>query len=164
MRSRQAILTLGFIMGTLLMSSCVPGVQTVVQAPQFSLRGELQLVSFEPPLLGAGQVVFRVPLEVYNPNDFEASLSRIDFDFFVNNRLALSSAFSEGISLKAKASSPLGLAVTIPLSSGIALISDISNLIAGQQTLFHLDGRVTIDVFGVAKIFAKTTLVSGQVN
>jgi hypothetical protein len=55
---------------SLLLSGCIPSFVPVVQAPSFSVRGELQVVSFEPPLIGRGQVVLRLPMQVYNPNAF----------------------------------------------------------------------------------------------
>ncbi len=144
--------------------ACIPGVQTIVQSPVFSVRGDLQVISFEPPLIGRGEVRLRLPLGVTNPNGFDAYLSRIDFDLIVNDRLAITSAFTEGIQLRANATSPLELDIVIPLSSGLALINDITALVSGQRTRVRLDGRVTLEVLGVLRVFARATLVSTQIH
>lgn len=150
----------------LVLTACLPGLTTVVRAPVFSLRAEVQVISLELPIpfLSAGRVIFRVPMDVYNPNDFEVSLSRIDFDFFLNQRLAVTSSFSEGLALRAQGSTTVPLDIVIPLENGIALIEDISRLMAGQRTAFALDGRVSIEVFGALEVYAKTRLLSGQIN
>jgi hypothetical protein len=149
---------------SLLLSGCIPSFVPVVQAPSFSVRGELQVVSFEPPLIGRGQVVLRLPMQVYNPNAFELSVTRIDFDLLVNNRLAITSSTSQGLTLLAQGSAPFVLDITVPLESGIQLIADIAALTQGQTTTYQLDGSVTATVLNAVQVFAKTTLVSGRVN
>ncbi|MGL4610582.1 MAG: LEA type 2 family protein [Trueperaceae bacterium] len=149
---------------SLLLSGCVPELVPVVQAPGFSVKGELQVVSFEPPLIGSGQVVLRLPMEVYNPNTFELSVTRLDFDLSVNSRVAITSSTTQGLSLVSQGSAPFVLDIAIPLKSGIQLIADIAALRQGQTTSYQLDGSVTADVLNAVQVFAKTTLVSGQVN
>lgn len=158
--------TLGLLLFALVLSSCVPALGPIVQAPTFSIRGEIEMISYELPLplISAGQVTFRVPMDITNPNDFEVFLNRVDFDFNVNNRLAVTGAFTDGVTLVARGSSAVSLDIIIPLESGIALIEDIVAMVAGQATNVSLDGKVTIDVFGAAEIYAKTRLLSGQIN
>lgn len=153
-----------FVVLAFALSGCIPGFAPVVQAPSFSIRGELQVVSFEPPLIGRGQVVLRLPMQVYNPNAFELSVTRIDFDLLVNSRLAITSSTSQGLSLVAQGSAPFVLDITVPLESGLQLIADIAALTQGQPTTYQLDGSVTATVLNVVEVFAKTTLVSGRVN
>jgi LEA14-like dessication related protein len=154
-----------FVVLAFALSGCIPGlVAPVVQAPSFSISGELQVVSFEPPLIGRGQVVLRLPMQVYNPNAFELSVTRIDFDLLVNSRLAITSSTSQGLSLVSQGSAPFVLDITVPLESGIQLIADIAALTQGQPTTYQLDGSVTATVLNVVEVFAKTTLVSGRVN
>ena len=146
------------------LSSCVPGVGAVVQAPEFSVAGELRVLSFSPPLIGSGEVTLRLPLRVYNPNPVRLELSRLDFDFLVNNRLALSSAFTDGFGLAAEGERDLTLDISVPLANGVALVNDIGALVQGAETNYRLDGRVTAEILGVVEVFAKTTLVSGRIN
>jgi LEA14-like dessication related protein len=153
-----------FVILAFALSGCIPGFAPVVQAPSFSISGELQVVSFEPPLIGRGQVVLRLPMQVYNPNAFELSVTRIDFDLLVNSRLAITSSTTQGLSLVAQGSAPFVLDITVPLESGIQLIADIAALTQGQPTTYQLDGSVTATVLNAVEVFAKTTLVSGRVN
>jgi hypothetical protein len=146
------------------LSGCIPGFAPVVQAPSFSISGELQVISFEPPLIGRGQVVMRLPMQVYNPNAFELSVTRLDFDLLVNSRLAITSSTTQGLTLASQGSAPFVLDITIPLQSGIQLIADIAALTQGQATTYQLDGSVTANVLNAIQVFAKTTLVSGRVN
>jgi Late embryogenesis abundant protein len=145
-------------------SSCIPSFVPVVQAPSFSVNGELQVVSFEPPLIGRGQVVLRLPMQVYNPNAFELSVTRLDFDLLVNSRLAITSSTTQGLTLASQGSAPFVLDITVPLESGLQLIADIAALTQGQATTYQLDGSVTATVLNAVQVFAKTTLVSGRVN
>jgi LEA14-like dessication related protein len=153
-----------FVVLAFALSSCIPGFAPVVQPPTFSISGELQVISFEPPLIRRGQVVLRLPMQVYNPNAFELSVTRIDFDLLVNSRLAITSSTTQGLSLVAQGSAPFVLDITVPLESGIQLIADIAALTQGQPTTYQLDGSVTATVLNAVEVFAKTTLVSGRVN
>jgi hypothetical protein len=153
-----------FIILAVVLSGCIPGFAPVVQAPSFSISGELQVISFEPPLIGRGQVVMRLPMQVYNPNAFELSVTRLDFDLLVNSRLAITSSTTQGLTLASQGSAPFVLDITVPLQSGIQLIADIAALTQGQATTYQLDGSVTANVLNAIQVFAKTTLVSGRVN
>ncbi|MCA9835508.1 MAG: LEA type 2 family protein [Trueperaceae bacterium] len=165
MKKQLTYLSLVFFMG-LFLNACVPAFAPVVQPPSFSIRGEVEMVSVQLPLplISKGQVVFRLPMDVYNPNDFDIALNRVDFDFIVNNHLAVTSAFTSGIVVRAKGSSTVPLDVIVPLESGLALATDIAGLVAGQSTSFALDGKVTIDVFGALQVYAKSRLLSGTIN
>lgn len=154
-----ALLTLIFAF-----SGCIPVISAAVRAPTFSINGQLQVVSFEPPLIGRGQVTLRLPMQAYNPNAFELRVTRIDFDLFVNSRLAVTSSTTQGVYLASQSSAPFVLDITVPLASGIQLIADIAALTQGQPTTYQLDGSVTANVLGVIQVFARTTLVSGRVN
>jgi hypothetical protein len=158
----------GFISLTLLLvfalSGCIPVFGPVVQAPSFSINGQLQLVSFEPPLIGRGQVTLRLPMTVYNPNAFELGVTRIDFDFFVNSRLAITSSTTQGVYLVSRGSAPFVLDITVPLQSGLQLLADFAALAEGQPTTYQLDGSVSANVLNAIQVFARTTLVSGRVN
>jgi LEA14-like dessication related protein len=162
---RRLIPQFMFVTLALALSGCIPSfVAPVVQPPSFSVAGELQVLSFEPPLIGRGQVVMRLPMNVYNPNAFELGVTRVDFDLLVNSRLAITSSTTQGLTLVSQGSAPFVLDITIPLQSGIQLIADIAALTQGQVTTYQLDGSVTANVLNAIEVFAKTTLVSGQVN
>ncbi len=162
---RRFLPTVLFTALALTLSGCIPGlVAPIVQAPSFSIAGELQVLSFEPPLIGRGQVVMRLPMQVYNPNAFELSVTRLDFDLLVNSRLAITSSTTQGLTLASQGNAPFVLDITIPLQSGIQLIADIAALTQGQTTTYQLDGSVTANVLNAIQVFAKTTLVSGRVN
>lgn len=166
----KKILSTIFITVTLvvLLPSCIPnlaGTDPVILAPEFRARPEgLQVIDFSPPLIGSGNLVLRLPIDVYNPNSLSLSVSRIDFDFFVNSHLAISSSFSRGFGIEANRTKTFPLDITIPLLSGITLVQDAVNLVGGGYTTYQLDGKVTINILDVVKVFAKTTLLQGSVN
>jgi hypothetical protein len=147
----------------LFIPGCIPIFGPVVQAPSFSISGQLQVVSFEP-LIGKGQVTLRLPMQVYNPNAFELGVTRIDFDLFVNSRLAITSSTTQGVYLVSQGSAPFVLDITVPLESGLQLLADFVALAEGQSTTYQLDGSVTANVLNAVQVFARTTLVSGRVN
>lgn len=147
------------------LTGCIPGAQQLVQSPTFVIIDPgAEVLSFELPLLGSGNAVFRLHMQVTNPNTFALNLAGINFDFFVNDKLAISSSFTEGVNLVAGGSSPLVLDITVPLLRGVELVSDISALLAGASTSFALQGTVSVDVFGGVQVLPSATLVSGQFN
>ena len=149
----------------LLLASCIPSLEPTLQAPKFAVQGAgVEVLSFSPPLLGTGELVVRLPLTVTNPNPFALRLDRLDFDLLVNDRLALTSAFTDGFALAAQGSAPLVLDVTVPLSSGLELLADINALVRGRPTSYRWEGRTTVDVLDSVKVFAKATLDSGRIN
>ncbi len=162
-KSISSFLIIGFLI--ILLSGCIPGLGTVILAPEFRLRPEgLQVVSFTPPIIGSGNLVVRLPMDVYNPNSVSLEVSRIDFDFFVNSNLAITSSFSQGFGIASQRTKTFPLDITIPLVSGVLLVQDAIALAGGSYTTYQLDGKVTVDVLDTIKVFAKTTLVAGSVN
>jgi hypothetical protein len=159
---QRSFISLMFLVFAL--SGCIPVLGPVVQAPRFSISGQLQVIAFEPPIIGKGQVTLRLPMSVYNPNAFEMGITRIDFDFFVNSRLAITSSTTQGVYLVSQGSAPFVLDITVPLESGLKLLADFVALTEGQATTYQLDGSVTANVLNAIQIFARTTLVSGRVN
>lgn len=160
----KLIRSVPFVVLFFVLSGCIPVFGPVVQAPSFSISGELQVVAFEPPLIGKGQVTLRLPMQVYNPNAFEMGLTRIDFDLLVNSHLAITSSTTQGLYLVAQGSAPFVLDITVPLESGLQLIADFAGLVEGRTTTYQLDGSVTANVLNAIQVFARTTLVSGRVN
>ena len=159
----------GFVIASFLMillSSCVPGVGIKILAPQFSIHPEgLTVVRFDPPIIGSGRLVLRLPMDVYNPNSVSLEVSRIDFDFFVNSRFALNGSFSRGFGIASQRTKTFPLDITIPLDlNGALLVQNLIGLASGDYTTFRLDGKVTIRILDVIEVFAKTTLVKGSVN
>jgi Late embryogenesis abundant protein len=161
---RQSIKALTFLTLIFTLSGCIPVFGPVIQAPSFSISGQLQVVSFDPPLIGKGQVTLRLPMQVYNPNAFELGVTRIDFDLLVNSRLAITSSTTQGVYLVSQGSAPFVLDITVPLESGLQLLADFAALAEGQPTTYQLDGSVTANVLNAIQVFARTTLVSGRVN
>ncbi len=159
----SSFVIISFLM--LLLSGCIPGVGVVILAPEFRLRPEgLQVIHFTPPIIGSGNLVLRLPMDVYNPNSVSLEVSRIDFDFFVNSRLAINSSFSQGFGIASQRTKTFPLDITIPLLSGVLLVQDLIGLAEGDYTTYRLDGEVTVNVLDVVRIFARTTLIEGAVN
>ena len=152
----------------LVLSGCIPTIiRPVVQAPRFSVQAQgVTSLNFQPPipLVSDGGITIRLPLQVFNPNNFDVTLNRVDFDLFVNSSLAIDSSFTDGIQLVAQGSASLVLDVRIPLIRGVALVEDIVAMVSGQATSYRLDGAVTINVLDTVEVFARTTLVSGRIN
>ncbi len=149
-----------------LLSGCLPGVGTVILAPEFRVHPEgLRVVRFAPPIISSGVLVLRLPIDVYNPNAASLSISSIDFDFFVNDNFALNSNFSRSFAIPSEDTKTLVLDIEIPLGLGGALfVQDLIGLANGDYTTFRLDGKVTVKILNVIEVFAKTTLLRGSVN
>ncbi len=163
--NRRIPYILSLLVLLVLLAACVPGLGQVIEAPTFRVAPEgVVLLSFEPPLIGSGEAVFRVPLVVSNPNALALKLAGLDFDFYVAERRALSSNFPAGLSLAAWGSSPLTLDIRIPLLQGVELLNDIAAIIAGTPTSYRLVGTVTVNVLGGLQTLPKATLVEGIVN
>ena len=105
-----------------------------------------------------------VPMSVYNPNNIDLYLDRVDFDLFVNSHFAINSSFSNGFQLVAGGSAPMQLYVTIPVLQGIELAGDVIGIIEGRTTTVRIDGSVQVRVLDNFRVFARTTLVSARIN
>ena len=152
-----ALLTLA-----LLLTACVPGANSLVQAPQFRLlTQDSGLVRLNPPGVGSPSATFLFNLEVQNPNAFGLSLAGLDFDLFVNDKRSVRGSFTEGFTLAANGSTRLPLEVDVPLEQGISLLADLAGLIVGEPTRYRLDGTVALEVLGTRQQLPSATLVSG---
>lgn len=152
-----ALLTLA-----LLLTACVPGATSLVQAPQFRLlTQDSGLVRLNPPGVGSPSATFLLNLEVKNPNAFGLSLEGLDFDLFVNDKRSVRGSFTEGFTLAANGSTRLPLEVDVPLERGISLLADLAGLIVGEPTRYRLDGTVALEILGTRQQLPSATLVSG---
>jgi LEA14-like dessication related protein len=69
-------------------SGCYPQLSSL-EPPTFELILEGSgLVAFDPPLIGAGETVFRLNLEVTNANTVALFFTDITFALFINDRHA----------------------------------------------------------------------------
>lgn len=154
------------ILLSLSLTSCVPRLlQPAIKVPIFNIQAQgIVVVDIQPPLLGSGNLVLKVPMNVYNPNNVDLYLDRIDFDLFVNSHYAINSSFSNGFLLMAGGTAPLELYVTIPVLQGIELAGDLIGIIEGRPTTVRVDGSVMVRVLDNLRVFAKTTLLSARIN
>ncbi|MEZ4607962.1 MAG: LEA type 2 family protein [Deinococcales bacterium] len=146
------------------LSSCVSGLVPQILSPSFRLVALPYVESVSLPIIGSGMVVLRLPVEIYNPNAVSISVDRVDFDVYLNQAFVLNSSFSQGFGLTAQGSRRIDLEVNIPILSSIALAPDIQAMIQGQPSFIRLDGSVTVNVFGLIRVLARTTLLEGRVN
>ena len=162
---KYKILILAILL-SLSLTSCIPTfLQPVIRMPIFNIQAQgITIVDIQPPLFGNGNLVLKVPMNVYNPNNVELYLDRIDFDLFVNSHFGINSSFSNGFLLNAGGSAPLELYVTIPVLQGIDLASDVVGIIEGRPTTVRVDGSVMVRVLDNIRVFAKTTLLSARIN
>ncbi len=165
MKRKSRILVLAILL-SLSLTSCIPTLlQPVIRIPIFSIQPQgITVVDVQPPLFGNGNLVLKVPMSVYNPNNVELYLDRIDFDLYVNSHYGINSSFSNGFLLAAGGSAPLELYVTIPVLQGIELAGDVIGIIEGRPTTVRVDGSVMVRVLDNFRVFAKTTLLSARIN
>ena len=165
MKRKYSMLVLVALL-SLSLTSCVPTLlQPVIRVPVFSIQPQgIAVVDIQPPLFGSGNLVLRIPINVYNPNNIDLYLDRIDFDLYVNSHFAINSSFYDGFRLLAGGTAPMELYVTIPVLQGIELAGDVLNIIDGQPTTVRIDGSVYVRVLDNLQVFAKTTLLSARIN
>jgi len=161
-RSRRwSLLATVLILGALL-GACVP-TANVLSVPTFALDAARSgFVRIDPPGIGDGTALFRLSLEVRNPNAVGFKLSGLDGSLFIRNTRAATATFRGGIDVPARGSATLVLDVRVPLGAAPALLDTISTYIGGAATPYRLDSAVTIDVFGSPQRFPEFTLVSGE--
>ncbi len=165
MKRKIKLLVLAFLL-SLSLTSCIPSfIQPIIRPPIFSIQTQgVSVVDIQPPLLGNGNLVLLVPMSVYNPNNIDIYLDRIDFDLFVNSHFAINSNFANGFQLVAGGSAPMQLYVTIPVLRGIDLAGDVIGIIEGRKTTVRVDGSVQVRVLDNFRVFARTTLLSARIN
>jgi len=151
---------------SLSLTACIPSfIQPIVRPPIFSIQAQgISVVDIQPPILGNGNLVLLVPMSVYNPNNIDLYVDRIDFDLFVNSHFAINSSFANGFQLVAGGSAPMQLYVTIPVLQGIELAGDVIGIIEGRTTTVRVDGSVQVRILDNLRVFARTTLVSARIN
>ncbi len=158
---RWPLLATVLILGALL-GACVPSAN-VLSVPTFTLdAAKSGFVRIDPPGIGDGTALFRLSLEVRNPNAVGFKLSGLDGALFIRDTRAATATFRGGIDVPARGSSTLILDVRVPLGAAPALLDTIASYIGGAATPYRLDSAVTIDVFGAPQRFPEFTLVSGQ--
>lgn len=165
MKRKIKLLLLAFIL-SLSLTSCIPNlIQPIIRPPIFSIQAQgISVVDIQPPLLGNGNLVLLVPMTVYNPNNIDFYLDRIDFDLFVNSHFAINSSFTNGFQLISGGSAPIQLYVTIPVLQGIELAGDVVGIIEGRTTMVRVDGSVQVRILDDIRVFARTTLISARIN
>jgi hypothetical protein len=161
MARRLPLLITLAVLGALL-GACVP-TANVLSVPTFSLdASQSGFVRIDPPGVGEGAALFRLALEVKNPNAIGVKLAGLDGALFLRNARAATATFRGGIDVPAGGSAPLILDVKVPLGAAPALLDTIATYISGAATPFRLDAAVTIDVFGAPQRFPEFTLVRGE--
>jgi len=144
------------------LSACVP-TANVLSVPTFTVDASRSgFVRIDPPGIGNGSALFRLALEVNNPNAIGVKLAGLDGALFLRNARAATATFRGGVDVPARGSAPLVLDVTVPLGAAPALLDTIAGFVAGGATPYRLDAAVTLDIFGAPQRFPDFTLVSGD--
>lgn len=135
----------------------------VMSVPTFSLDASRSgFVRIDPPGIGAGTALFRLVLDVNNPNVIPVKLAGLDGALFVKGTRAATATFRGGLDVPASGSAPLILDVNVPLGAAPALLEAIATYVGGAPTSYRLDAAVTVDVFGAPQRFPEFTLVTGE--
>lgn len=144
------------------LSACVPSAN-VLAVPTFTLdAANSGFVRIDPPGVGEGAALFRMTLQVRNPNVVGIKLAGLDGVLFLRNTRAASATFRGGTEVPAGGSAALVLDVKVPLGAAPALLDVVANYVSGAATPYRLDAAVTIDVLGAPQRFPDFTLVSGE--
>lgn len=160
---RTATTSLALALAVLL-AACAPGA-AVLSPPTFQLDASRSgFVSIDPPGVGDGSALFRLALNVTNPNPVAARLSGLDGELFLRETRAATSSFRGGIDLPANGSAPLILDVKVPLGAAPLLLDTIGNFLAGNPVVYRFDAAVTIDVFGAPQRFPSFTVARGELG
>lgn len=145
-----------------LLSACVPSAN-VLSVPTFSLDAASSgFVRIDPPGVGDGTALFRLALEVQNPNAIPIKLAGLDGALYVRNTRAAAATFRGGVDVPARGAAPLIMDVTVPLGAAPALLEALATYVGGAVTPYRLDAAVTIDVLGAPQRFPDFTLVRGE--
>lgn len=150
--------------GTLvtLLAACAPAAQ-VLAPPTFSFDAAASgFVRIDPPGVGDGAALFRLALNVENPNAVPVKLAGLDGTLFLADQRAAAVSFRGAIDIAARGSSPLILDVIAPLGAAPALLDTIGNYLSGSVTSFQVDAAVTMDVLGAPQRFPAFTLFRGD--
>lgn len=160
--ARRLPLLLTVVLVGAVLGACVP-TANVLAVPTFTFdAGKSGFVRIDPPGVGEGSALFRLALDVKNPNAIGIKLAGLDGALFLRNTRAATATFRGGIDVPAGGTAPLILDVKVPLGAAPALLDTIATYIGGAATPFRLDAAVTIDVFGAPQRFPDFTLVRGE--
>ncbi len=161
---RRPLLGLAVVLLGAVLGACVP-TANVLSVPTFTLdAANSGFVRIDPPGVGEGAALFRMTLQVRNPNAIGIKLAGLDGALFLRNTRAATVTFRGGVDVPAGGSGSLVLDVKVPLGAAPALLDVIANYVSGATTPYRLDAAVTIDVFGAPQRFPDFTLVSGELG
>lgn len=165
MRRPRSLLIVSVLLGiTLALTACAPGT-SVVAPPTFTfVQQGSGLVRIDPPGVGSGAAVFRVNLNVENPNAFGVRLASLTGDLDLQGVTAARASFAGGLDLPARGDAPLSLDVSIPLVDVPRLLPVLAGLVAGTPTEVSVDAEVGLSVFGTVQRFPRFTAVRATVT
>ncbi len=147
-----------------LVAACVPSAN-VLSVPTFSVDTERTgFVRIDPPGVGDGSALFRLALEVENPNAIQIKLSGLDGSLFIGNARAATATFRGGVDVPARGRSTLLVDVLVPLGAAPALLESIGSFVGGTPTPYRLEAAITIDVLGTPQRFPEFTLARGELQ
>ncbi len=147
-----------------LLAGCAPG-SSVIAPPDFRFVSDGSgLIRLDPPGVGQGVALFRVNLEVNNPNPIAVRLATLSGDLLLQGVTAASANFAGGLDLPAKGKARLALDVSIPLVGIPRLLPVLANLVAGAPTEVQVDADVGVSVFGTVQRFPRFQLVRATVT
>lgn len=136
-----------------------------LEPPTFSLILEGSgLIAFDPPLIGAGEAVFRLNLEATNPNTVALTFTDITFDLFINDRLAGEGHTTDKVHLPPKGSARFAVTATVPLDQAPELVADIERLLAGEPTHYRIEGTATAEAVGLRRRLTSVVLAEGTIE
>lgn len=161
-RPKLASLVTAVVVTAITLVSCAP-TANVLSVPTFQVdSANSGFVRIDPPGIGDGTALFRIALNVRNPNAIGIRLAGLDGALFISNTRAANATFRGGIDVPANGTAPLLLDVRVPLGAAPALLDTIATYISGSGTPYRLDAAVTIEVFGAPQRFPDFTLARGE--
>ena len=162
------------LISSVLLLSAVSGCATLqslrqfVQPPRFRQaddRGnEVRLIgpSGTSPLGGAS---VRIWTTVTNPNQFGFTLSTVDGELYIDDRLATEGSFPLGLPLRSNEESTIPIDFTIRFQDIPALASVLRQAASGGSVPYRIDGTIGVDAGSLGNpTFGPLTLLTGELR
>jgi LEA14-like dessication related protein len=160
---RRAAIVALLVVAVGALAACAPAAERSFGPPTFRIVPEASgLVRFDPPGIGAGGAVFRLVLEVQNPNPVAVRLASLETDVAVGGVPIGSTSLPGGLELPGRGASRVTLEVAVPAERVPALAGVLVDVVTGRTVTYRVDGVVGIDVLGSVQRFPRVTLVQGS--
>ena len=162
---RLALLLALSLCATLL--GCLPDLRSLEPPRLDYLPAASGLLRLDPPGVGAGEAVFALAFEVYNPNPYRLRLERLEAEVLIGEvspAPAARSALTGGALVGALGRERLALELRLPLLPDSPVLSELNALLSGEALDLRLEGFPVLAFGQLEQALSPRTLLATRLR